>query len=128
MSWSYSGNPASSTRDEVRFLIGDTDSTDQQMTDEEIDYLRTVHADLGAGVSNYLAAASAALALASKYAKMSDKTVGSLSISYSQKHSQFLSLAKSLENKATANGQTASRVGPPVLGGGGQTYLGGTWT
>jgi hypothetical protein len=41
MSWSYSGNPQSSTRDECRFLIGDTNEKMPIMQDEEIDYLIT---------------------------------------------------------------------------------------
>jgi hypothetical protein len=39
MSWTYSGNPADSQRDEVRFMLGDTDETEPIMQDEEIDYL-----------------------------------------------------------------------------------------
>lgn len=37
--WTYSGNPASSNRDECRFLIGDTNEHAPIMQDEEIDYL-----------------------------------------------------------------------------------------
>ena len=37
--WSYSGNPTSSTKDEVRFLVGDTNPKDKQLDDCEIEYL-----------------------------------------------------------------------------------------
>lgn len=37
--FSYSGNPATSARDEVRFLIGDTDETCMLLSDVELDYL-----------------------------------------------------------------------------------------
>lgn len=37
--WTYSGNPASSSKDECRFLIGDTNEQFPIMQDEEIDYL-----------------------------------------------------------------------------------------
>ena len=37
--WNYSGDPGASTKDAVRFLIGDTDSRDQLLSDQEIDYL-----------------------------------------------------------------------------------------
>ena len=37
--WSYSGDPATSTKDEVRFLVVDTDSEDKQIDDCEINYL-----------------------------------------------------------------------------------------
>lgn len=41
MAWTYSGNPASSARDALRFLIGDTNSAEPIMQDEELDYLIT---------------------------------------------------------------------------------------
>jgi hypothetical protein len=39
MSWNYSGNPASSPKDELRFIIGDTNQAEPIMQDEELDYL-----------------------------------------------------------------------------------------
>lgn len=39
MSWSYSGNPASSKMDECRFLISDTNKEAPIMQDEEIKYI-----------------------------------------------------------------------------------------
>ena len=90
MAFNYSGDPTSSTRDEVRFLIGDTDSTDAQLQDLEVDYL----------LSKYTTAAKAALAaclaLASRYARLCDKAVGDLRISYSQRQKQYLDLAREL--------------------------------
>jgi acetyl esterase/lipase len=41
MSWSYSGNPASSEMDELRFIIGDTNISEPIMQDEELEYLIT---------------------------------------------------------------------------------------
>lgn len=45
MSWTYSGNPRTSRRDEVRFLIGDTnpDSDENLLQDEEIDYALSLY-------------------------------------------------------------------------------------
>lgn len=37
--FNYSGDPRASAKDAVRFLIGDTDSRDQLLSDQEIDYL-----------------------------------------------------------------------------------------
>lgn len=37
--WSYSGKPGSSEKDELRFLIGDTDPSNQQLDDCEVSYL-----------------------------------------------------------------------------------------
>lgn len=39
MTWSYSGNPASSDLDELRFLLGDTNESEHIMQDEELEYL-----------------------------------------------------------------------------------------
>lgn len=39
MSWSYSGNPADSPLDELRFLTGDTNEAAQILQDEELQYL-----------------------------------------------------------------------------------------
>ena len=62
MSWSYSGNPADSALDKVRFLIGDTDTTDQLLTNEEINYTIAE-----SGGSIYQSAHDAAYAIASKF-------------------------------------------------------------
>lgn len=121
MAWSYSGNPAASAQDEVRFLVGDTDTADQQISDEEIAYAL---AETGNVV--YDAAAMVARAIAAKWAKKADKSVGGLSINYSQKHDRYVGLAEALaEEAATGAGRL---VGVPRLGGGGQTYLGNEWT
>lgn len=39
MSFSYSGDPSTSSLDECRFLIGDTDEHNYLFQDEEIDYI-----------------------------------------------------------------------------------------
>ena len=39
MSWSYSGDPATSDKDEVRFYLQDTDAGFPLLTDEEIQWL-----------------------------------------------------------------------------------------
>lgn len=92
MSWSYSGNPADSTLDKIRFLIGDTDTTDQLLNDEEITYLITE-----SGGSIYQAAHDAAYAIASKFTRMASSTsVGDMSISYSDRGSSYYILAKEM--------------------------------
>lgn len=126
MSWTYSGDPASSDRDEVRFLIGDTDANNQLLSDEELDYLIATNPDQGSAYSNYKAAAQASLATAAKFSQLMDKTVGSLSIRYSQKQGSYIALAERLMTTATS-GLTARKPGVPVIGGSGTTYLGGNW-
>lgn len=66
MPWSYSGNPASSDRDEVRFLVGDTDQLMPLLADEEIDYLLAKWQT--AYDSNVWTASIAASAIANKFA------------------------------------------------------------
>lgn len=41
MSWSYSGKPANSQLDEMRFILGDTNMSEPVMQDEELEYLIT---------------------------------------------------------------------------------------
>jgi hypothetical protein len=88
MTWSYSGNPASSTRDAVRFLISDTDTNDQLLSNEEIDYT------ISSSGSLYQAAHDCAYAIASSFARLaSSKSVGDLSISYNDRAASFYQVA-----------------------------------
>lgn len=105
MTWEYSGDPTTSAKDEVRFLIGDTDEADQLVQDEEIDYLVTTFGDAT------LSAAYACQALSAKYARKVDKFVGDLRIYMSQKAANFQAQADRL---FTAAGGSATPV-PAVL-------------
>lgn len=123
MTWKYSGNPADSALDEVRFLVGDTDAGDQLLSDQEIEYL-LVNNPATAGISNWSCASEAARAISSKMTKLISKTVGSLSLQYGQRAQQFADLAEQLDKKAVSGNQQV--VGQPILGGGGTKYLSGT--
>lgn len=100
MAWTYSGNPASSNRDAVRFLIGDTDTTDQQLQDAEIDWL------LVENPNPNMAAAHACEALAAKYARQVSTTNLSLSVSAGDRQAQYLMLATKLRRQAQDGGAT----------------------
>lgn len=91
MTWTYSGDPSATARDEVRFLTGDTDTTDQLVTDEEIAYAIAQEAN------NRGAAVRVARAVAAKFARRSDMSVGDLSYSYSQRAKAYYELADKLE-------------------------------
>ena len=95
MTWTYSGDPSGSSRDAVRFLVGDTDTNDQQITDEEIAWALTQRSN------TYLAAALIAERIAAQYARKVDKSVDSLSISFSQRQEHYLALARQLKRDAT---------------------------
>jgi hypothetical protein len=67
----YGGTPGSSTTDEVRFWIQDTDSTDYEFTDTEITYLLAQFPS-----SPILAARYGCQILATKYARQPDYSMG----------------------------------------------------
>lgn len=93
MTWTYTGDPSASNRDEVRFLCGDTISTDQLATDEEIAYA------IASAGSNGLAAAIVCEALAARFARFADVSVGAARESCSQKSRQFAEKAADLRRK-----------------------------
>ena len=78
MTFTYSGNPGDSALDEVRFLIQDTDTNDQLLSDEEINYLLNAYNDDAFGAA--VAAVTSLIAQASRVQEES-KTVGDLSLS-----------------------------------------------
>ena len=94
MAFSYSGNPADSDKDAVRFLIGDTDSNDPLVTDEEIAW------QLGQRVRVHLAASSCCVAIAAKFSRKADRSVGNLRASFSQQADAYRTLAQDLEAQA----------------------------
>lgn len=92
MAFTYSGDPASTSRDAVRFLIHDTDSSDPLMTDSEILWLLSQSND-----SVYQAAHDACYVLAGHFARKADmsKSVGDLSLTttYSNRSAMYTELA-----------------------------------
>ena len=96
MSWSYSGNPALSTLDKVRWLVGDTDTTDQQLSNEEINAALADASD-----NPYAAAVICTRALISRYSRLVTKSVGDLSISYGDMAKNYRSLLGDLNQQAT---------------------------
>lgn len=93
MSITYSGDPAYSNRDAVRFLLNDITSTGR-LQDAEIEWLLTEWGSV------YMAAAQGARRIAASFTSNSQsKTVGSLSKSGggSQTATAYLELAKALE-------------------------------
>lgn len=100
MTWTYNVANLSSVdphKDQVRFLIGDTVTTDQQLQDEEISFLLTDSGDL------YSTAIAAAQALVAHYAREVDKSVGQLSIRASQRAAQYKTLITTLKDQQASN-------------------------
>ena len=96
--WSYSGDPLASERDAVRFMIGDTDACDKQLSNNEIDYLLQVEGSVTQ------AAIVAAENLAAKYARLVDEQVGAVRISYSQRSRRYSDIANTLKARRNTAG------------------------
>lgn len=94
MAWSYSGDPSTSDKDAVRFMVGDTNNADQLMQDEEINFA------VAREGSALKAAVVIARAIAAKFSRQADKAVGDLRIDLSQKAKAYHALAAQLEQEA----------------------------
>lgn len=94
MTWSYSGNPSASSKDAVRYMIGDTNTNNQLLSDEEIAYELTR--------SNvYGAAALACNAIVAKLSRLVDTYLDrDIRANMSQAVRNYQTLAKNLEFKA----------------------------
>jgi len=102
MSFTYSGDPANSTRDAVRFMVQDTDQADYFLENAEIDWLISEESTTKA------AAARAAKAIATQFARLADTDIESVSVKYSQKQRQYLQMATRLEIEAASGSGVAS--------------------
>jgi hypothetical protein len=95
MGWSYDAN-LSEPKNEVRFLIGDTDSTKPQLQDEEIQFL------IDSSGSAASAAMSACRALAAKYARRVHEEVGDLRLFSEQMFSHYERLLTAMKLNLTS--------------------------
>jgi len=93
MAWSYSGDPSDSSKDAIRFIVGDTDTDDPLVSNEEIAYLITLHGSLNRSASE------TARAIAAKFARNMSRSIGGLQADFAAKHRQYLALADSLLDK-----------------------------
>jgi hypothetical protein len=107
MTWSYNASTLATTpKDQVRLLIGDVVSTDEQLQDEEITFLLTQRSSI------YGTAAECCRSLASKFARSVDQTAGDTKLAYSQLSKAYTAKATAFENKAALSGS-----GMPYAGG-----------
>ena len=101
MSWSYdptdlNTTTASGRLNTVRFLVGDTDSSDQKVQNEEIEFSLAQTNDDVYGAASYVARS-----LASKYAsKVTLELDGQLMAQYSDLYDHYRSLADKLDYQA----------------------------
>jgi hypothetical protein len=105
MTWTYDPtNLGTSTLaerlDTVRFLVGDTDTLDQQVQDEEIAFALEENND-----NVYYSAAWIARAISSKYSRrVTTQLDGALSANYSDLAKQYKVLADDLEYQGKTSG------------------------
>lgn len=110
MAWTYTNDPANVPRDAVRLLVGDTDTTDQKITDEAIAFFLSQASD-----DVYGAAALSARSIAAGYAVEVDGRFESVSANYSQLSKNYYELAKRLEQQSKKFGSAG--LGIPLAGG-----------
>lgn len=107
MTWSYSASDlATSAKDQVRLLIGDTYTGDQQMQDEEIAFYLTQRS------SAYGAAAECCRTLQARFSRSVDISAGDTKTMYSQMAKAYGIKAAEFEAKAASTG-----AGIPYAGG-----------
>lgn len=92
--WSYSGSPASSEKDAVRFEIPDTDESAQLIGDAEIEYTLEQEASV------YGAAARCCESLSRKFAMQADIATGDIKLTYSKQAENLAERAKELRARA----------------------------
>lgn len=96
MTFSYV-SPGISNKDSIRFLLGDTNSANALLQDEEIDWLVTRWMPLHGSVE-YVAAA-AAETIAARFAREANYSADGVSISLANLGAQFRELAMSLRQQ-----------------------------
>lgn len=113
MTWTYTSAPGTVPRDRVRFLLGDTDSLDQKISDEEIAYALTVETD------PRRAAAFCADALATRYEQTTGVTLPGVTIDWAARAEMLRALARRLRAEAAGvepGGVTVPLVSPVLEG------------
>lgn len=97
MSWSYSGDPSASLRDEVRFLLQDTETTLQLMQNEELDYL--IGKWMPLYESAYYVASVAASVVSRKFAGVVSISADGVSVSVGDLSGRYAELSKKLKRE-----------------------------
>lgn len=109
IAFSYSGDPTTSSRDEVRFLIQDTDSTCPLLTDAELDYI--IDKWMLLYDSETYCAAIAAGTIARKWAKRINISDGNVSAQVGDLQQRYSDMAKQLKAEYHNEGDVGGMVG-----------------
>lgn len=97
MTWNYSGNPSTSTTDEIRFLIGDTDPEEELIQDEEIQYLYNTWFTIYGTV--FYVAAIACETIAASFAREGSHSADGVSVNLGALQAQFTKQAETLREQ-----------------------------
>lgn len=89
-------------KDQVRFLIGDTDASNPLVQNEEIEWALSEQGNV------YAAAALVAQTLGGRFATTADKSVGDLKLKFSEQSRNFFELAKNLKMQVLSLSQVQS--------------------
>tara|TARA_A100001037_G_scaffold98297_1_gene89736 strand:+ start:4379 stop:4855 length:477 start_codon:yes stop_codon:yes gene_type:complete len=114
MTWTYGGDPSASALAAIRFLTGDTDTNDQLINDEEIAWTNNqVTGSDTATTALYEVAYRVMIAIASKFSRLADQSVGDLKVDMFQKATNAREQAALLKQQALREGNTPT----PYAGG-----------
>lgn len=100
MSWTYSGNPGASEKDQVRFYVGDVDETFPLLTDEEISFLLNQWYDSYNGP--LYVASIAAEVIAGRFAREVSVSADGVSAQIGELQQRYDALASSLREQYKA--------------------------
>jgi hypothetical protein len=108
MTWSY--NPVKTAKDKVRLLIGDTNTCDQLLQDEEISYLLEQYNNFPENTG-----IQCCELIIAKLGRRADETVGSVSKSFSQQAAGYFKTMEMLRTRVGLNGAKPFAGGLSVL-------------
>lgn len=97
MSWNYSGDPAVSDLDAVRYYVQDTDESDQLVSDEEIAFMLSQWS--GVNDSTIYVASMIAENIAGKFAREVAYSADGVSVGTSELQDKYRQLAVSLRDQ-----------------------------
>ena len=114
MTWTYGGDPSASALAAIRLLTGDTDTNDQLINDEEIAWTNNqVTGSDTATTALYEVSYRVMVAIASKFSRLADQSVGDLKVDMFQKATNAREQAALLKQQALREGNTPT----PYAGG-----------
>jgi hypothetical protein len=97
MTWTYSGDPSDGDLEAIRFYVQDTDSSDQLISDEEIEFLIAQWKPVYG--STLMIASMVAEAISAKFAREVSYSADGVSIGVNELQQKYDALATSLRDQ-----------------------------